>query len=100
MSADTSGRRLKVLASGLHQLGARCETLGGQLSTPAAPSFVAASPWQASAGVVNTASAAARKDLTAIAERVGTRGTHYSTAATAYTETDEDGAGRLRGLVT
>jgi hypothetical protein len=43
MPADTPGRRLKVLQDGLHQLGARCETLGGELSTAAAPSFEAAS---------------------------------------------------------
>ena len=42
MPADTPGRRLKVLVNGLHQLGARCETLGGELSTPAPPHFEAA----------------------------------------------------------
>lgn len=47
---DTRGHRLKVLAAGLHQVGAKCEKLGGELSATAVPSFVAASPWQASAG--------------------------------------------------
>ena len=42
MPADTPGRRLKVLGDALQQLGARCETLGGELSTAAAPSFESA----------------------------------------------------------
>jgi hypothetical protein len=42
MPADIRGRRLEVLGDGLHQLGARCETLGVELSTTAAPCFEAA----------------------------------------------------------
>jgi hypothetical protein len=94
---DTRGRRLKVLAAGLHQVGAKCEKLGGELSAAAVPSFVAASPWQASAGAVNIATAAARKDVAAIAQRVSTRGADYSKAGTAYTAADEKSGGRFRG---
>jgi hypothetical protein len=46
MSADTPGRRLKVLTAGLLQLTAGCVSFGGELSADAAPSVVAASPWQ------------------------------------------------------
>jgi hypothetical protein len=73
---DTPGRRLKVFTAGLHQLGARCPSLGGTLSAEAVPSFVAASSWQSNAGAVNK----------------------YSAAGTDYTETDEDGAGGFGGL--
>lgn len=98
--ADTPGHQLKVLAAGLHQLGARCETLGAELSTAAASSFVAASPWLANAGAVNIAAAAARKDLTAVAQRLGARGAHYPTAGSAYTENDEESGEQFRGLAT
>jgi hypothetical protein len=42
MPADTRGRRLEVVSDRLHQLGARCETLGVELPTTAAPTFTAA----------------------------------------------------------
>jgi len=51
------------------------------------------------AGAVNIATAAARKDVAAIAQRVSTRGADYSKAGTAYTATDEKSGGRFRGLV-
>ncbi|EID17583.1 hypothetical protein [Mycobacterium xenopi] len=98
MPADT-GRGLRVLAVGLHQLGAQCETLHAELSAVAVPSFIAASSWQSNAGAVNIAAAGARSDLTAIAHRVATRGANYSKAGTAYAVTDEESSGRFRGLV-
>jgi hypothetical protein len=98
MLADTPGRRLKVLTAGLHQLGARCESLGGGFSADAAPSFVAASPWQANAGAVNTAGAGSRKDVAALAGRMHATGSKYAEVGTRYTETDKDGAAQLREL--
>jgi hypothetical protein len=95
---DTPGRRLKVFTAGLHQLGARCQSLDGTLSAEAVPSFVAASSWQSNAGAVNLACAGSRTDLTALAGRAQASGTKYSAVGTDYTETDEDGAGRFRGL--
>ncbi|HZE17761.1 MAG TPA: hypothetical protein VE197_19820 [Mycobacterium sp.] len=59
---------------------------------------MAASPWQASAGAVNIACAGSRKDLTALAERLDTRGAKYSTADTNYTATDDDGCAQFCGL--
>jgi hypothetical protein len=98
MAADTPGSRLKVLAAGLHQLGARCEKLSGELCAEAAPSFVAASPWQANAGALNIACSELRKDLAVLAGRLSTRGTKYSRAGASYTATDDDGAAKFRGL--
>ena len=95
---DTSGSPLKVLAAGLHQLGGECEKISGELAAAGGTLVVATSPWQSNAQTVNIAAAAAGKDLGAIAGRVGARGVHYSTAGTAYTATDEEGAGRIRGL--
>lgn len=99
MSADTLGRRLKVLAAGLHELGARCETRIGELSTAAAPSLVDASSWQANAGAVNIAYAGSRRDLTALTGRMKASGTKYAEAGTSYTQTEEESAASLRGLV-
>lgn len=93
MPADTPGRRMKVLAAGLAHLGTECETISAELSADTAASFVAASVWQSNAGVVNVAAATARKDLGAIAARIGTRGTNYATAGTRYTETEGASAG-------
>jgi hypothetical protein len=98
MPADTSGPRLKVLAAGLHQLGSECEQISGELATAAASAVVAASSWQSNARAVNVATTAASKDVGAIARRVGSRGVEYRTAGSAYTATDEEGAGRFRGL--
>ena len=99
MPADTLGRRLKVLADGLAQLGAECETISAGLSSDAAASFVAVSVWQSNAGTVNVAAATAHKNLGAIAARIGTRGADYTTAGTRYTETEGASAARLRGLI-
>ncbi|BCQ08795.1 hypothetical protein JMUB5695_02234 [Mycobacterium heckeshornense] len=96
---EAPGRRLRVLAVGLRQLGAECETICGELSAAAARSFVAASPWQSTVGSVTLAAAAASKDLAAIARRVGARGADYSMAGIAYTGTEDHSAARLRGLV-
>jgi hypothetical protein len=98
MSANTSGRHLKVLTGGLQQLGARCESLGNSLSTAAAPSLAAVSTWQANAGAVNSASGGSCKDLAGLAARMGVSGAKYSEAGSSYTATDEDGAAGLRGL--
>ncbi|WP_293058803.1 hypothetical protein [Mycobacterium sp.] len=45
MPAETPGCRLKVLAAGLAQVGAECETISAGLSADTAPSLVAASVW-------------------------------------------------------
>jgi len=99
MPADTPGRRLKVLASGLHQLGTICEKINGELSADAARTVVAASSWASSAVTATITAAAAGKDLAAIAEGIGTRGADYAKAGTMYTETDEDSGGTFRGLI-
>jgi hypothetical protein len=100
MPADTPGRRVKVLAAGLGRLGTTCQMVSAEVSAAAAPSVVAVSPWQSTTATVNTAAAAADKDLTAIAQRLSTRGAHYTAAGARYTHTEQDSAGRLRGLVT
>jgi hypothetical protein len=102
MPANTSGsgKPLKVLAAGLHQLGTECEKISGELSAAAAPSFVAASTWQSTAATAKVAADAASKDLAAVAERVGRRGADYSQAGAMYTATEDESAGRFRGLVT
>jgi hypothetical protein len=99
MSADPPGRRLKVLAAGLCELGTNCEKLGAELFTEAAASFVAASPWQSNAGTVNIAAAGARKDMAGLAKRIDTRAANYSRAGAEYIVTEEDSAAQFRRLV-
>jgi hypothetical protein len=96
---DTPGRRLKVLAAGLQQLGTTCEKIAGELSAGAVRSFVAASPWQSNAATVNIGAAGAGEDLIALAQRVGTRAADYSKAFTMYTDNEDGSAARFRGLV-
>jgi len=88
-----------VLASGLHQLGTKCEKINGELAADAVPSCVAPSGWASSAATANMAAVAVGKDLTAIAGRIGTRGAHYAKAGTMYADTDDGSPGRFRGLV-
>jgi hypothetical protein len=99
MPADTPGRRLKVLSAGLHRLSAECEKITGELSADAASPVPAVSGWASSAATVNVAALMAGKDLTAIAERIGSRGMDYAKAGTMYIETDQDSGGDFRGLM-
>ncbi|HTZ14393.1 MAG TPA: hypothetical protein VMC78_12385 [Mycobacterium sp.] len=96
---ETPGLRLKVLASGLHQLANKCEKIAGELAADAQPPSTSTSGWQSSAVTARTAAARAGKDLSSIATRINARGAHYSAAATAYTQTEEQNTRRLRGLV-
>jgi hypothetical protein len=98
MPDATAGLRLKVLASGLHQLAAKCEKVSGELAADAKPPSISTSGWQSSAATAQAAAARAGKDLSGIATRITTRGMHYNKAGTAYTQTDEHGARLLRGL--
>jgi hypothetical protein len=99
MPADSPGRRLKVLAAGLYELGIKCEKLGAELFAEAAASFVAASPWQSNAGTVNIAATGARKDMAGLANRIDSRAANYSRAGAKYTETEQDSAAQFRRLV-
>jgi hypothetical protein len=99
MLADSPGRRLKVLAAGLHELGTKCEKLGTELVAEAAASFVATSPWQSNAGTVNLAATEARKDMTELAKRIDTRAANYSRAGTKYTANEQDSAAQFGRLV-
>jgi hypothetical protein len=96
---ETPGLRLKVLASGLHQLANKCEKIAGELAADAKPPSMSTSGWQSSAATARTAAAHAGKDLSSIATRINTRGTLCNAAATAYTKTEEQNTRRLRGLV-
>jgi hypothetical protein len=96
---ETPGLRLKVLASGLHQLANKCEKIAGELAANAQSPSISTSGWQSSAVTARTAAAHAGKDLSSIATRVNARGAHYNAAATAYTQTEEQNTRRLRGLV-
>lgn len=98
MPDATPGLRLKVLASGLHQLATKCEKVSGELAADAKPPAISTSGWQSSAATAQTAAARASKDLSGIATRITTRGAYYNKAGTAYTQTDEHGARLLRGL--
>ncbi len=91
--------QITVLAAGLHRLGGQCERISGELAAAAASPVTGVSSWQCNAAAVHVAAAAAGKDLGAIAGRVGNRGGHYHTAASAYTSMDEEGAQRFRALV-
>ena len=96
---ETPGLRLKVLASGLHQLANKCDKIAGELAADAQPPSIAASGWQSSAATARTAAAHAGKDLSSIATRIDTRGARYNAIADAYTQTEEQNSRRLRGLV-
>lgn len=98
MPAGTPGRRLKVLASGLHQLSTTCDKISGELSADAKPPSVGKSGWQSSAATTHAAAAEAAKDLAGIGTRIATRGTCYDTASTAYRQTEDESAAKLRKL--
>ena len=100
MPAETSagGKRLKVLASGLHQLGTRCGKVSAELGAEATPPSVAASGWASSAATASRAAAASGTDVSSIGQRIGTRGADYTKAATVYLDTEEGNAGRFRRL--
>jgi hypothetical protein len=67
--ADTTGHRIKLVAAGLRQVGARCDTIAGGLSASAAAPAVAALTWQTNATAVSTARAGACADLAGAAAR-------------------------------
>jgi len=96
---ETPGLRLKVLASGLHQLANKCDKIAGELAADAQPPSMSTSGWQSSAATARTAAAHAGKDLSSIATRIDARGAHYNSVADAYTRTEEENTRRLRGLV-
>jgi hypothetical protein len=48
LHAREPGLRLKVLASGLHQLANKCEKIAGELAADAQPPSIATSGWQSS----------------------------------------------------
>jgi hypothetical protein len=98
MPAETPGRRLQVLTSGLHQLATRCAQISAQLAPAAVPRVTAGSGWPYSAATASTAATAAGKDLARIGTRINTRGADYSTAGSAYTQTENDSAAKLRAL--
>jgi UDP-N-acetylglucosamine enolpyruvyl transferase len=85
---------LKVLAAGLHEMGAECEMAAADLSSVAPPP-VAASSWQGTAAVVNMASAGSRKDVAALAAQIGAFGANLHDAGDSYTTIDGDAAARL-----
>jgi hypothetical protein len=96
--AQTPGFRLKVLASGLHQLATKCDKVSGELAADAKPPALRISGWQSSAATAQSAADGAGKDLSGIARQMHARGTHFNTAATAYTHHDQHGAKVLGSL--
>ncbi|MGH3959888.1 hypothetical protein [Mycobacterium sp.] len=91
--------KLSASASGLHQLAAPAQRWGGELSAAAASSPLAVSVWQANAGAVNIACAAARKDLAVMATRMDASAAKFVTAGVAYTANEETSAGALQQVV-
>lgn len=67
---ETPGLRLKVLASGLHQLANKCEKIAGELAADAKPPSMSTSGWQSSAATARTAAAHAGKDLSRAIARI------------------------------
>ncbi|NDJ91980.1 hypothetical protein [Mycolicibacter kumamotonensis] len=99
MPADTTGHRIKLVAAGLRHVGARCDTIAGELSASAVAPAVAASTWQTNATAVSTARAGACADLAGAAARLSTRAQSYTKAAADYTATDQHGAVQFTVLV-
>lgn len=90
---------MRVLASGLTQLAAKCEKVSGELAAATKPPVTArAAGWPSSAGMAHLAAAAAGKDLAGIGERISARGADYATAGAAYTQTEDESAVRLHAL--
>jgi hypothetical protein len=98
MPAETPGRRLQILTSGLHQLAMRCAQVSAQLAPAATPPVIVGSGWPHSATTASTAATAAGKDLAGIGTQINTRGAAYSTTGSAYTQTENDSAAKLREL--
>lgn len=96
MSVETPGRRLQMLASGLHQLATSCAQVSAQLATAATPPVNDRSGWPHSAAPASTAATAAGKDLAGIGTRINTRGADYNTVGNTYTQTENDSAAKLR----
>lgn len=90
--------RLKVLASGLHQLGTKCAKVSGELATAAKPPGADLSGWASSAATASTAGERAGEDLGGIGTRIGTWATAYNKAGTMYAETEDESAAKLRKL--
>lgn len=99
MPADTPGRRVKVLAAGLRQLGLRCEAVSGELSAAAAVPPASASSWQTNAAVVNASQAEACADLAIAASRLEARAEMYTKAASDYTTNEQHAAVQFTVLV-
>ncbi len=99
MPAQAPRGRLQVLASGLAQLGSRCEKVSGELTAAAAPPALSASNWQSSAVTARLAAMAAGNDLAELGARISARGADYTTAGAAYTRTEDESAAMLRALV-
>jgi hypothetical protein len=95
---ETPGLRLKVLASGLHQLARKCENVSGELAAAAKPPPISTSGWQSSAATARRAAERAAKDVSAVAARINSRAVAYNAAGTAYTQNDKHGADRLRAV--
>lgn len=98
MPAETPRRRLQVLASGLAQLGSKCEKVSGELASAAPPLSLSASGWPPSAATAHLAATAAGKDLVGIGTRLSARGADYTAAAAAYTQLEDASAAKLRAL--
>lgn len=99
--AAGGGNALRVLASGLHQLGGACETVSAEILSVAdgVACCSAVSSWQSCATTVSLAAGVAGKNLVEIARRVSARGGGYRAAGGRYTRADEHNAGMLSGLV-
>lgn len=100
MSAENlaGARRLRVLASGLAQLGAKCATAAGGLGAAGTPAVTGQAGWPPSTATASNAAIAAGKDLAGIGRRINARGTHYAAAAAAYAQTEDQSAAKLRAL--
>jgi hypothetical protein len=92
---ENSGLRLKVLASGLHQLAKASEMVSDELSAVSKPPPISTSGWQSSAATARRAAGRAAKDVSAVVARINARAAGYNAAGFAYAQNDKHGADRL-----
>lgn len=96
--AQTPGFRLKVLASGLHQLANKCDKASSDLSADATPPAISTSGWTTSAVTAHVMAERAGKDVSAVAAHFAARAVHFNLEGTAFTQHDQHGAAQLRGV--
>jgi hypothetical protein len=96
--AQTPGFRIKVLASGLHQLARKCDNASGELTAAAKAPAIPVSGWQSSAVAARSAADRAGEDVAAVARHLTARAAHFNAVGAAVTRQDQHNAQRVGAI--